>query len=327
MISNKPSAIDSTQTETSTCSMVLSTSHGARPAWLDRARWGSFGSLTLRHKQRDNTVTDAKTPTDTQVQRFETERIHASSTVLILAALGLAIWGFGRLMSASAHPVHLPPVGAVLIVIAIVLHVDHLTFRLGRVTVVLIILGAVLLGIGSLLYVLNDGGTTYLYFNGVGYVLGGVGVAMVAVHKEREMQRTLDECAKGNPYRSQVTVHASFLSLITAASGLTLYGLGLMATVNAHNRNPYILMCGGAILVAIGIISHVEHLVPRIGLVAVIAAIAGAIFFAIAWIPGALNPANIASSVISTPVCLGIGALLGALAFLLAFLKKRSTDR
>ena len=27
----------------------------------------------------------------------------------------------------------------------------------------------VLLGIGSLLYVLNDGGTTYLYFNGVGY--------------------------------------------------------------------------------------------------------------------------------------------------------------
>ena len=271
-------------------------------------------------------MTEATTDLDPQVRRFETERIHASSKVLILAAIGLAIWGVGRLLAGSQSG-HLPPVGAVLLVIALVLHVDHLSFRLGRTAVVLLVLGAVVNGVGSLLFALNVGSNGYLSCYGISYVLGGVGVAMVAVHKERQLTSTVAEYAQGVPYRAQVTVHASFLSLVAAASGLVLYGLGLLASPNAGNRNPFILMCGGAILVAIGVISHVEHLVPRIGLPAVIAAIVAPVLFALAWVPAALNPANVASRLITPTTFLGVGALLGALACVLALRKKLSTDR
>jgi len=271
-------------------------------------------------------VTEATPDLDPQVRRFESERIHASSKVLILAAIGLALWGMGRLLAGSAQPVQLPPLGAILLVIAIVLHVDHLTYRLGRTAVVLIVLGAVINGVGSLLFFLRVDSSAYLSCYGFSFLLSGVGVAMVAVHKERQLTTTVEEYAQGIPYRAQVTVHASFLSLVTAASGLVLYGFGLFATTNSTNRNPYILMCGGAILVAIGIVSHVEHLIPRVGLPAVIAGVVAPILFAVAWIPDALNPANIASRLIAPSVFLGIGALLGALACVLALVKKRSTD-
>ncbi|CAB4931919.1 unannotated protein [freshwater metagenome] len=39
-----------------------------------------------------------------QERRFESERIHASPTVLILAAIGLALWGVGKLLGPTAGP-------------------------------------------------------------------------------------------------------------------------------------------------------------------------------------------------------------------------------
>ena len=77
------------------------------------------------------------------------------------------------------------------------------------------------------------------------------------------------------------------------------------------------MLCLGGLLGTIGLISHIEHLVPRIGLAAVIAAILAPL----AWGVAPLLDAGL------WHVCLGIGSLLGALSCALAFQKKISTDR
>ena len=80
-------------------------------------------------------------------------------------------------------------------------------------------------------------------------------------------------------------------------------------------------------MIAIGVISHVEHLVSRIGLPAVIAAILAPMFFCLAAAPNAFNPEGAASQARFLSLCLGIGALLASLACALAFGKKLRTDR
>ncbi|CAB4960549.1 unannotated protein [freshwater metagenome] len=262
-----------------------------------------------------------------QVRRFETERIHASPTVLILAAIGLAIWGVGRLVSYGQEGRVVASVGLIAMVIAVVLHVGHLRFRLGRSAVVLLILGVVVDCVGELLAAVGVSGSTTWWVIGVGWVFAGTGVGMVAVHKEGQMADTLAEYAAGAPLRARVTVHASFLSLITAASGLVLYGIGLAWFSSDSGRMPNVLQSAGGVLVAIGVISHVGHLVPRIGRVAVIAAIVAPLCFAANPFPDVIDPENAASHVTFWHVCIGVGALLAALACVLAFQKKLSTDR
>ena len=266
-----------------------------------------------------------------QERRFESERIHASPTVLLLAAIGLAFFGVGRLLGSpvigstySQWGSVLACAGSVVVVIALVLHVDHLSFRIGRSAVVLVILGAIANGVGNLLGSLNVSGINPRWFFGAGWVLAGVGLAMVAVHKEGQMKATLADYASGAPWQARVTVHASFLSLITAAIGLILRGIGDMSQVIDTGRGPLVLLSVGAVLVAIGVISHVEHLVPRIGPVAVIAAILAALFWAAGNLPNAIARSNSANGILL--LCLGVGTLLGALACALAFQKKISTD-
>ena len=275
----------------------------------------------------------ATTDLTPQERRFESERIHASPTVLMLGAIGLAIYGVGRLLGAAifgpAHPQvgsGIAFVGTALIVVAVVLHVDHLSFRLGRSAVVLIIIGAICVGIGLLLDFLTAGPTGVLFFVGAGFALAGVGIAAVAVHKEGQMKATLAECAAGAPWVDRVTVHASFLTLIIGALGLFLYGIGILARTYNDGRGPFVMMCVGSVLAAIGVISHVEHLIPRIGLAAVIVAILAPLFYAANPFLAAFDPGNAATSTY-WHVCLGIGTLLGALACVLALAKKRSTDR
>ncbi|CAB4953431.1 MAG: hypothetical protein F2842_07765 [Actinobacteria bacterium] len=267
-----------------------------------------------------------------QERRFESERIHASAQVLLLAAIGLAIFGVGKLVGSAAFGMGYSQVGStiafvgtVVVLISLVLHVDHLSFRLGLSAIVLVILCAIVLGVAQLLGAFNVGRING-WLVGAGWVLGGVGLAMVAVHKEGQMKATLTDYASGAPWQARVTVHASFLTLITAAIGLVLYGVGAIGLTNAAGRGPLVLMSVGGVLAAIGVISHVEHLVPRIGLVAVIAGILSPLFWAASTIPNAIDPSNSANGSV-TRLCLGIGALLGALACALAFAKKLSTDR
>jgi len=259
-----------------------------------------------------------------QARRFESERIHASPTVLILAAIGFALRGVGRLLGLVMFgPTHsslgstFAFVGTAALLFAVVLHVDHLSYRIGRSAVVLMILGAIVLGVGNLLGALNVSIINPLMFSGASFALGGVGLAMVAVHKEGQMKATLADYAAGAPWQARVTVHASLLSLIMSASGLLLYGIGTMGLASNSDSRLFVLQCVGGALGAIGVISHVEHLVPRIGLVAVLAAILASLFLA----------AQPFLDVALWRFCHGIAALLWALACVLAFSKKLSTDR
>ena len=74
-------------------------------------------------------------------------------------------------------------------------------------------------------------------------------------------------------------------------------------------------------------ISHVGHLVPRIGLAAVIAAILAPLMWAANVIPTAVDPTDVGSFATFGHWCVGVAGLLGALACALAFYKKISTDR
>ena len=276
----------------------------------------------------------ATTELTPQERRFETERIHASPRVLLLAAIGLAIHGVGRLLSSAtsgAAPSHLGStlafVGIVVVVLALVLHVDHLSFRIGRSAVVLLISGAILYGVGCLLGALAASKTSVVLAIGAAYVVGGVGLAMVAVHKEGQMKATLAEFAAGVPWQARVTVHASFLSLITGAVGSVLWGIGVSGLASDTSRSAPVLSCAGGLLVVIAVISHVEHLVPRIGLPAVIASVIAPLVWAATTAPQIVDPANTKSFATWGQGCLGIAALLGALACALALQKKISTDR
>ena len=269
-----------------------------------------------------------------QERRFESERIHASPTVLLLAAIGLALYGVGKLLGSPAPGAGHSPVGSTLalvgmavLALAVVLHVDHLSYRIGRSAVVLIVIGVILMGVGQLLGVLNASRISVVWAIGSAFVVGGVGLAMVAVHKEGQMKATLAEYAAGAPWQARVTVHASFLSLITGAAGLVLIGIAISGSTGDSGRTPSVLICVGGVLVAIGVISHVEHLVPRIGLAAVIAAIVAPLMWAANVVPIVMDPTDVESYATFGHWCVGIAGLLAALACVLAFAKKLSTDR
>jgi len=268
-----------------------------------------------------------------QERRFETERIHASPLVLILAAIGLALYGVGKLLGSPAPGAGHSPVGSTLafvgmavVVLAVVLHVDHLSYRIGRSAVVLMIIGAILMGVGQLVGTLNASRISVVWAIGAAFVVGGAGLAMVAVHKEGQMKGTLAEYAAGAPWQARVTVHASFLSLITGAAGLVLVGIAIIESASDPGRTVSVLICVGGVLAAIGVISHVEHLVPRIGLVAVIAAILAPLMWAANVVPIVMDPTDVGSYATFGHWCVGIAGLLGALACALAFAKKISTE-
>jgi len=269
----------------------------------------------------------ATTELTPQARRFESERIHASPTVLILAAIGLAIYSLRGILGSSQAISAVTCVGTIVVAIAVVLHFDHLSFRLGRSAVVLVILGVVLQGVERLWMALGNTGHGPWWFEAFGYVFAGVGVVMVAIRKEAQMKASLADYAAGAPWQARVTVHASFFSLITGAIGLVLFGIGLMGYASDSSRLPPVVMCVGGVLGAIGVISHVKHLVPRIGLVAVIAAILAPLLFAVGPLGAVIAPDDFATQLSFWYVWRGAGALLAALACVLAFQKKLSTDR
>jgi hypothetical protein len=259
-----------------------------------------------------------------QERRFESELIHASARVLLIAAIGLAILGVGRLIGEEQGHA-LTGVGMVVVLIALVLHFDHLSFRIGRIAVVLIIVGAISDGVSNVLRIFDTASALRSVLVTVTYLLFGVAAAAIAVHKERQMKAMLDEYAAGTPWRAQVTVHATFLSLIAVAIGMVLYGVGKIGVLSNPGIDWAALMSLGMILVVIGVISHFEHLVPRLGVVAVGAVILAAIFYAAGPLLDALS-ATLSKDDYWWQVCRGISALLGALACAIAFQKKRSTD-
>src|SRR3954447_11505151 len=130
-----------------------------------------------------------------------TEPIHVSVASLVCGVLGFALWGIGSLIRAgSLENVRtaeaLEVVGPLLIALAIILYVDHLSSRIGRTAVVLLIIGPIVYGISRIPAFLKWETVRWARYEwasyAVGHLLVGLGLLMVAVHKERQMKAALD---------------------------------------------------------------------------------------------------------------------------------------
>jgi hypothetical protein len=272
------------------------------------------------------------------------ERLHISVAALVSGILGFALWGIGSLIRAGSldnvrTAEALEVVGPLLIALAIILYVDHLSSRIGRTAVVLLIIGPIVYGISRIPAFAKWDTVRWARYEwtsyAVGHLLVGLGLMMVAVHKERQMHAALDhyESNAGGP-APEITVHASFISLLSAAGGLILVAISEFDDIAGgidpvRNRFDFVLRAVGALLITIGIVYHVDHLTRRIGLPAVSVAIAASLAWFFAYVPRVWNPHYDFSSSWGDVkwVSFGVAYLLAALAGVLVLVHKRKLER
>ena len=228
--------------------------------------------------------------------------------------------------------------GAAFLAVAVILHIDHLAYRIGRSAVVLIIASAVVAACRSVPFLIKPDATNQSgWFNFAqalwctAFVALGLGLASIAIHKEKQIERGLIQVADvGATDPADVTVHASFSSLISASAGAILYAVGVAQQIGspAVTREAWVFKVLGMILIAVGIISHVEHLSRHIGTGAVTFATMGTVLAAISRLPYAVDPSTTTSSGWGHAAGYGTGAgwLCGAIAVGLVILRKRSIE-
>jgi len=196
------------------------------------------------------------------------------------------------------------------VALAVIAHVEHLSRRLGRAAVVCAIIAAVAMADCW----------------AVALLLAAASFALVAIRKERQMEVFL---CLGKPGISAVedydsTIHASFLTMGTAALGFLLVGLSKLILVGGGGpayRLGWIVAAIGSALYTVALISHFEHLSRWMGLPAFALGIFGSALYPVMCIVSAAN-ANGEVHVLGTAAWLLWGALtfvcgitLGWLAF------------
>jgi hypothetical protein len=164
----------------------------------------------------------------------------------------------------------------------------------------------------------------------VGLLCLAAGFAAVAVHKERQVEHRIAQIKDvGNTNESDISVHASFFTLILASLGFTLYAAGYIQWIEVPGgtRWGWSLQVIGCVLLAAAVINHVEHLHRRIGKGAVFFAIVGASLLAISSLPYAINIDNVLDPFWGQSFWLiwGLGALCGAVSMLFIVVRKHST--
>ena len=273
-----------------------------------------------------------------------TEPIHISVAALLCGIVGFALWGIGSFIRAgSLENVDvaeaLEVIGPLLIALAIILYVDHLSSRIGRTAVVLLIIGPIVYGISRIPAVFDWETNRWFRYEyasyAVGHLLVGLGLMMIAVHKERQMHAALDhyEANAAGPAPA-ITVHASFVSLLSAAGGLILVAISEFDDISGglftvRNRFDFILRAVGALLITVGIVNHVDHLTRRIGLPAVSIGILASLCWFFAYVPRVYNPHFDFSSGWGDVkwVAFGVAYLLAALAGVFVLMHKKQLER
>ncbi len=229
-----------------------------------------------------------------------THLVRASELSLGCAGAGFLLAGVGYVLdsSSSSRVVFvLEVLGAALIALGIVTHIDHLGRQLGHLGVGLGIVGALLWAGAQLPYAIDPGnkGTTDWYrfefgMKGAGLLLFSVALFIAVWRKERQLE--LGTTPAGSE------IHASFFSLMMGAIGTLLLGLAFAMFVQEGrvSRLALILDVVGPLLIAVGITAHIDHMTRRIGRVAVVLAIIGLAVWALSAVPFAIDPARIADS-------------------------------
>ena len=263
--------------------------------------------------------------------------IRVSTLSLGAGALGFALWSLGWFLLIADRSSHvawiLQVVGPLLIAVGIITYIDHLTRRIGLVAVILGVLGSIACAIATLPYAINpaelasDSGMRFGYgATGTGLVLGFCSVALTLARKESVFARNGKVCAAG--CHCQDVVHASFVTLATAAVGLLVWGIGFLQLMvePGGSRMGWILATIGTALVALGITAHVDHLGRRFGQLAIVTGIASAFIWSLGYLMNALNPTAGFHSTWYTVLfyCYAVGHLLTAFSLVLVIGRNRN---
>jgi len=274
------------------------------------------------------------------VSDAERSTIHASFFSLVCAALGLLAVGVGTLLSPGAGGAlgwTLHTLGWLLVSVAIIAHIEHLSNRLGRSAVVCGILAAVAQALADAPFALDPDRVLqvswlnyYIIMWALAALLAAASLALVAVRKEKLMEQhiALGETGKFAVEDYQTAVPASFLSLMSGALGFLLTGIGwlMLYDVGASSvRLAWTMMTLGSFLLAVAIIAHIEHLTMSIGRAAIWLGAAAAVLNGLAAIPGffdATGDSSIGAEL--SWVMWGITCLMGALALAIVAMRRRA---
>ena len=272
----------------------------------------------------------------------ERTRIHASSFSLVCGGLGLVIAGVGTFLSpgtTSGAGYLVSTVGFVLIAVAIIAHVEHLSRRLGRPAVVLAIVSAVLLVVDNLPMALQpsrvaDSGWID-YWNYVWAASALCAAASLALAAMRKESRLVARLAKGDSgaYEAEdfhSTVHASFLSLVTGAVGFLLMAIGSLIIIGGGGpaaRLAWIVQTISWVLIAVAIIAHMAHLSRSVGRLALVLAVIGLIVNALATVPAFIDPSGAGSIGPDVQwIAWGIANILTGISAALVAVRRRAQD-
>jgi hypothetical protein len=239
--------------------------------------------------------------------------IHASYASLGLGAVGFMMFGLGNILAAEGaltYPGRMSWVlqfaGPICIAIALAMHLGHLGYRIGKPSVVLFISGTSLLGLCTAHLVISPELWNNKTWSNIAQGLWALGLfclsagfAAIAVHKERQIEHGIAQVRDlGDTDMANVSVHASFLSLITGSVGFLLYAVGYvqLLEVAGGTRWSWILQSIGCALLALAVIYHLERLVHHLGIPAVLCGALSAIILAISSLPFAIDTENYISS-------------------------------
>jgi hypothetical protein len=268
---------------------------------------------------------------------FQSPTIHAKFSTLAcgsLALLLLAIGGFISPGSSGRVGYVVQTVGGVLLAVALIVHIRYLA---GRNAVVSGILAAVAYPCVFIPYAVDPalisepGWANWANsWWGASFLLAAVSLGLTALAKEAELlaagARAYPPCQIG--CGCAPIIHASFLSLGTAALGSLLQAISFFGLIGGGGLNArliFILGTVGPILIALGIVAHIAHLSARLGRAAVVLGIAGAAMVGVCNIPGISDPAG--AGELGTElmwILWAAGMFLGGLSLALVAIRKRS---
>ena len=289
-----------------------------------------FGSGTTERIESFVTTAAPTTPINATEASAGESATRTPTLSLSLGALGFALWALGWFLLIADRSSHaawiLQVVGPMLVAVGIIAYIDHLARRIGIAAVVLGAVGAITCAIATLPYAINPdklSSASGLRFGygayGVGLLLGFLSVAIALSRKESALEHAGTVCPAG--CRCNDVVHASFVSLTTAALGLLLWGIGFLQLMVSPggSRMGWILATIGTALVATGITAHIDHLGARFGRLAIATGIASAFIWSLGYLMNALNPTAGFHSTWYTVLfyCYAVGHLLTAVSLVL----------
>lgn len=257
------------------------------------------------------------------------EPIHVTRTTMGLGAAGFALWGGAWIMlwlvqTGTRLEWVLLTVGALLLAIAFLTHVNHLRARFGLGAILVLnaafVMPVALFAPRALEIDLGEHSRTYSYsLWGATWLTASLGVFLVLARKEARLER--------RDRSPRTEIHASFFQLTLVAVGMLIYGISFLGL--GSEQNSYLmgwLSLIGPSLIAVSIIAHIEHLSLRVGRPAVILAIVGVSIWA------GKNIARATTDLMSDPDwsaflvngLQGISMLLGAIACLMVVAHKKA---